>query len=224
MKVKKIQEIFNKVKAWLKNPIQHQVQSLSRRYYVIENFFFSNKYSLDFNGLIPCSQLKVKSEFSQKNATAYQAYGSHYFKSLLGHAISMEKKPEYFIDVGCGKGKQCIYAQKYFNFHTIIGIDFSKELIDIANQNLSNLNYTNINFIIADAIEWKLPDEYCFIFLYNPFNEVILEKFILHNINHFKKHGSIVCYANDICRKILINSGFEIIYRDHECNSIYKLN
>ena len=64
----------------------------------------------------------------------------------------------------------------------------------------------------------------CFIFLYNPFNEVILEKFILHNINHFKKHGSIVCYANDMYRKILINSGFEIIYRDHECNSIYKLN
>jgi SAM-dependent methyltransferase len=211
------------VRSWLKKPIQQQVQSFSRRYYVIENFFFTKKYSLDFDGLIPCSQLIVESGFSQINGGAYLAYGSHYFKSLLRQAISMEKKPKYFIDVGCGKGKQCIYAKKYFNFYKTIGIDFSKELIDIAKKNLSNLNYKNIDFIVADAIEWKLPDEYCFVFLYNPFNEVILEKFILNNINHFKNHGTIICYANDLYRKILINSGFEIIYRDHDHNSIYKL-
>ena len=129
----------------------------------------------------------------------------------------------HFIDIGCGKGKQCIYAKKYFNINSIVGIDFSKELIDIANQNLSNLNYKNINFFVADAIEWKLPDEYCIVFLYNPFNEVILEKFILNNFNHFKDHKSIVCYANDMHRKILTNFGFETTYRDHEHNSIYKL-
>jgi len=116
MKVKKIQEIFNKVKAWLKNPIQHQAQSLSRRYYVIENFFFSNKYSLDFNGLIPCSQLKVKSEFSKKNATAYQAYGSHYFKSLLGHAISMEKNQSTLLMLGVAKASNVSMHKNILTF------------------------------------------------------------------------------------------------------------
>ena len=219
----KISALYNKVRNWLKQPIQLQTQSLSRRYYVIENFFFKKRYFLDFDGLVPCTELIVESDFSQKNATAYQAYGSHYFKSLLRHAISMEKKPKYFIDVGCGKGQQCIYAKKYFNFQTVIGIDFSKELIDVANKNLSKLNYRDINFFVADAFEWKLPDEYCFVFLYNPFNEVILEKFISNNIDNFKKFGSIVCYANDVYKKPLRDSGFEILYRDHESNSIHKI-
>lgn len=223
VKMIKIKVLCNKIKVWLNNPIQLQIQSLSRRYYVIENFFFTKRYSLDFDGLIPCSELTIESDFSQKNATAYQAYGSHYFKSFLRHAISMEKKPKYFIDVGCGKGKQCIYAKKYFNFQTVIGIDFSKELIDIANKNLSKLEYKNIDLFVADAFEWKLPDAYCFVFLYNPFNEIILEKFISNNIDNFKNFGSIVCYANDVYKKPLRDYGFEILYRDHESNSIHKL-
>jgi SAM-dependent methyltransferase len=220
--MKNIKALLKKVKIWLQQPIQLQTQSLSRRYYVIENFLFKKKYSLDFDGLIPCSELVVESEFSKKNATAYEAYGSHYFKSLLRHAISMEKQPKYFIDVGCGKGKQCIYAKKYFNFEKVIGIDFSKELIDIAKKNLCHLNYENIDFFVADAVDWELPDEYCFVFLYNPFNDVILEKFIKKNIDHFKKNGSIVCYANDLYRKPLMDAGFEILYRDHDSNSIHK--
>ena len=223
MKIKEIKIFFYKVSDWLKKPIQQQVQSLSRRYYVIENFLISRKYNLDFNGLIPCSELAVDSDFSKKNATAYQAYGNHYFKSLLRHAISMEKKPRYFIDVGCGKGKQCIYAKKYFKFEKVIGIDFSNELIDIANRNLSNIKYKNVELFVADAKDWKLPNEYCFIFIYNPFNEVILNKFILNNIDNFKNNGSVVCYANDLYRKVFADFGFETIYRDHESNSIYKI-
>ena len=222
MKIIQIKTTLSKVRSWLKKPIQQQVQSFSRRYYVIEDLFFTRKYHLDFNGYIPCSELSVDSDFSKKNATAYQAYGSYYLKSLLRHAISMEKQPKYFIDVGCGKGKQCIYAIKYFNFETVIGIDFSRELIDIANQNVSNLNYENVELCVADAMEWKLPNEYCFIFFYNPFSEVILHNFILNNIDHFKNNGSVVCYAGDHYRKVLTDFGFDTIYRDHESNSIYK--
>lgn len=210
------------MQSWLKNPIQLQVQSFARRYYVFKNALFTKRYSLDFNGFIPCDELLVDSQFSQTNATAYQAYGSYYFKSLINFAISMSEKPKYFIDIGCGKGMQCIYAEKYFSFDRIIGIDFSKELIDIANQNLSNLKYSNIKFQLADAVKWKLPDERCMVFLYNPFNEIILERFIMGNIDNFIKYGSLICYANDIHRKTLINSGFETIYRDHESNSIHR--
>lgn len=223
IKMTRIHILYNKFKNWLKQPIQLQTQSLSRRYYVIENFFFKKRHSLDFDGLIPCTELIIESDFSKKNATAYEAYGNHYFKSLLRHAMSIEKQPKYFIDVGCGKGKQCIYAKKYFNFEQVIGIDFSKELIAVANKNLTKLNYRNIDLFVADALEWKLPNEYCLVFLYNPFNEIILEKFISNNIENFKNFGSIVCYANDLYKKPLRDFGFEILYRDHDSNSIHKL-
>lgn len=101
---------------------------------------------------------------------------------------------------------------------------FLKALIDIANQNLLNVKYTNIEFNVADAVNFKLPGEHCMVFLYNPFNEIILEKFIINNTNNFIKYGSLICYANDIHRKILTNFGFETIYRDHEHNSIYRLS
>lgn len=223
IKITKIKLFLWKVTQWLEKPTQQQIHSLLRRYYEVGNFLFTRKYKLEFDGIIPCSELFVESEYSKKNASAYQAYGSYYFKLLLNNAISLEKKPKYFIDVGCGKGKQCIYAHKYFKFESIIGIDFSKDLIDIANKNLSKLNYNTINFLVADALTWKLPNEYCFIFIYNPFNEVILNEFIKNNIDNFKNKGSVFCYANDLFRNVLIDNGFVVSYRDNQSNSIYKI-
>ena len=86
------------------------------------------------------------------------------------------------------------------------------------------LKKQNIEFNFADAVHLKLPEDHCIVFLYNQFNEIILEKFILNNLNNFEKHGSILCYANDIHRKVLIKFGFETIYRDHEHNSIHRLS
>ena len=223
MRSKQIADLFHKIQKWLNSPIQLQVQSFARRYYEFTNAYFCKKYSLDFNGFIPCGELAVDSYSSQANATAYQAYGSYYFKTLIGFAISMVEKPAYFVDIGCGKGKQCIYAEKYFGFDRIIGIDFSNELIDIANKNLFNLKYSNIEFQLADAADYKLPDKQCMVFLYNPFNEIILNKFVTNNIDNFTKLTSLIIYANDIHRKILTDFGFETIYRDHQNNSVFKV-
>lgn len=208
---------------WTGKPIEDKVQSLIRRYYRIQNYLFVKRFSLDFDGYIPANNLKVDSDFSRANATAYQAYGTYYFKSLVRQAVSTNIQPEYFIDIGCGKGKQCFHARKYFNFEKIIGIDFSNELIDTAVRNLSNTKYSNIGFSVADAIDWHLPEKRCLIFLYNPFNEVILESFIVNNIANIEKYKSIICYANDVHRNILSNFGLEIIYRDADNNSIYTV-
>lgn len=105
----------------------------------------------------------------------------------------------------------------------MIRIYFSNKLIDIANKNLSNLEYKNIDIFLADALEWKLPDAYNFVFLYNPFNHIILENFISNNIDNFKNFGLIVCYENYLYKKPLRDSGFEILYQDHDSNSIHKL-
>ena len=48
-------------------------------------------------------------------------------------------------------------------------------------------------------------------------------KDIRKDIDNFKNNGSVVCYANDLYRKVFSDFGFETIYRDHESNSIYKI-
>lgn len=50
--------------------------------------------------------------------------------------------------------------------------------------------------------------------MFNPFDDVILDKFIENNLNHFKTHDSIIAYANDIHRKSLARYGFETIFRN----------
>ena len=100
------------------------------------------------------------------------------------------------------------YVEEFGNIHG------SKMIVSTFHNNLLEKQYPNIEFRKPGE---EVPNLYAMYSLGLFYNED-------GNINHFKKHGSIVCYANDMYRKILINSGFEIIYRDHECNTIYKLN
>ena len=60
--------------------------------------------------------------------------------------------------------------------------------------------------------------------MFNPFDSVVLEKFILNNVEHFKKHNSVIAYANDIERLSLTKFGFETIFRNQTRKiSLYQL-
>ena len=52
------------------------------------------------------------------------------------------------------------------------------------------------------------------IFMFNPFDDVILNRFLEHNREHFRRYRSIVAYANDIHRHVLVRQGFNTVYRD----------
>ena len=203
-----------------KRPLDQKYYFIMRHFYKFSGYLFDKRHNLDFSGFIPCNTMSIESSSSVIHATAYQAWGIYNFIILVRSALILRPIPKYFIDIGCGKGRQCIYARKIFNFKNIIGIDFSEDLIKVCKSNQKNCAYKDIDFELADASTWVLPNEYCIVFLYNPFDEIILNKFILANIGNFKEHGSIICYANDIHRDVLRYFGFEIIYRDTEHNSV----
>ncbi len=52
------------------------------------------------------------------------------------------------IDIGCGLGRWCEIAAKYAT--TVVGIDYSEELIAIARSRASNIEY-NIEYIVGDV-------------------------------------------------------------------------
>jgi SAM-dependent methyltransferase len=181
------------------------------------------RHHLEFSGNIPNDQLKTEAEYSKLNAYAYEPYGNYLFYRLIKKVPNLSlDMPDYFIDIGCGKGKQCIYANKYFHFKKIIGIDFSPELIAIARKNSEKLGLNNFQFIHADASNWIIGNKKSIIFLYNPFNEIILEKFLKNNMTNFIRNKSYICYANDVHRSILLKLKFDLIYRDNY-SSIYQM-
>lgn len=70
-----------------------------------------------------------------------------------------------------------------FKFRSIIGIDFAEYPIQVCEKNIENIRKKSnkdlkISCECADATEYKLPNEGLFIFMANPFNHVMMEKFV----------------------------------------------
>ncbi|MCI5221767.1 MAG: hypothetical protein D3924_03595 [Candidatus Electrothrix sp. AR4] len=86
------------------------------------------------------------------------------------------------VDLGCGKAKALLVASE-FGFKEVRGVELSTCLYDIAKNNCSiykNKTKTNTEFkvIRSNVIDYKMNDDEDIFYLYNPFNEYILDKVI----------------------------------------------
>jgi SAM-dependent methyltransferase len=208
--------MLKKLRKWVRKPVQEQLETFGWHFYNLEHKFFTYSRSLDFEGYIPRELLIADSEFSLANATCFSSnFSNFYLKRLLQEAISTGIEFENFIDVGCGKGKQCFYAARYFKFKQVIGIDFSPPLIKIAQDNFRKMRCSNFNFHVADARSWELPNGNNIVMLNNPFNEVILKEFLVRNLKHFQKYPSLIAYTCDVHFNAMHEFGFEVLFRSH---------
>src|SRR5262249_1769176 len=82
-----------------------------------------------------------------------------------------------FIDLGSGKGATLLYASEY-PFRRIVGVEFARELHDIARRNIvayksSTQRCRVIEAIHADAAEFQFPSGPLVIFANNPFGPAV---------------------------------------------------
>jgi len=214
------------LKSYFLNTLYSLSESIKRRTFDLEDYLFEKKYGLDLSGIIKNNELVSENTKALKHATAYHAVWCRNLRELLMESSKYEIQFKAFIDIGSGKGKACFYAaqNKYLSFSEIIGIEFSLPLIHISEINKQIINSKNISFMHCDATQYRLPESPNVIFMFNPFDDVILEEFLRNNINHFRKHKSIVAYANDIHRKSIESLGFSMLFRNSARNiSIYRM-
>jgi SAM-dependent methyltransferase len=196
--------------------------ALRRKIYEFEDWLFERRYGLQLRGIIDNDDLTTESP-SKSNATFYQAVECRSLRELLREARKTGFKFDYFVDIGSGKGKACFYAHTRQIFPNVLGIEFSKPLIAIAEINSRSFDASGVVFLNADATQYALPDANCLVFMYNPFDEAGLERFISCNLKHFKTHDSVIAYANDIRRMALTRFGFETLYRSQTTKvSLYR--
>ncbi len=113
------------------------------------------------------------------------------------------------VDIGCGKGRVLLVAAEY-GFVEVKGIEFSPLLCSIAEKNIDKYKQktqskTPFQVINADAANYQFEDDEDVFFLYNPFDEVILQK-VLENITEsLQRHnGKIwIIYANAVHRELI---------------------
>jgi SAM-dependent methyltransferase len=100
------------------------------------------------------------------------------FDSALQH-VSVRPGEDVFVDFGSGKGRTILLAARH-PFRRVIGVEFSQQLHEVASENVRTAltadRSRDVELILADATQWKVPADATVLFFFNPFDGEILAK------------------------------------------------
>jgi ubiquinone/menaquinone biosynthesis C-methylase UbiE len=105
-----------------------------------------------------------------------------------------KKKINSILDLGCARGEWLYYIKKKTNIKNLIGVDYSRNLINDAKK---KLNYYNIKFYLGSAEKIKIKKKFDIIIasgLISYFDSV--DKFIKKSLIHLKKNGLFIILDN----------------------------
>ena len=119
----------------------------------------------------------------------------------------------HFLDLGSGKGRAiCVAAHQ--GFKMVTGLDFARDLCEAAKENLAitkqkipALEYKVIN---NDAFYFEIPDDVDCIFLFNPFDEIIMSA-VVNNIGTSLQNSPRkinIIYVNPLHKELFLKAGF----------------
>ncbi len=123
----------------------------------------------------------------------------------------------HIIDFGCGKGRVLAVAA-YYEFKKITGIEFAKELCEVARKNIipvqQKFPYQHFNVIHANAVDYKIEADTNVFFFFNPFDEVVMLAVVKNILQSLKENPreTYVVYINPVHKEIFMSAGFEQIF------------
>ena len=171
------------------------------------------KYGIHTTGADELKSLQKKG-IDITHATIYMPVSYELLDALFKQLKRSSSQPvHHFLDIGCGKGRTlCVAAHQGFN--KLTGIDFAKYLCDTAvkNLNITRKQFPSLDFDVInnDAFYFEIPDDVDCIFLFNPFDEIIMSgvvQNILNSLEAYPRNLSIL-YVNPLHKEYFINAGF----------------
>ena len=154
----------------------------------------------------------------KSKSSPYEALNYFILEILLENFCKLFPREKNLIDVGCGKGRVMVAAAHY-GFKNIIGVDFAKELCAAAERNINKIKTqfpgTTFNIYCKDMLNYLINADDKVFFLFNPFNNEIMEKFLEKIDRSVREHRRTIyfIYANPQQKEILIQNGFQEIFR-----------
>jgi SAM-dependent methyltransferase len=138
---------------------------------------FDACWGVDTNGIVPLYMLQIHSR-NDIHGVKYQASPPGLFSQLMA-AIKVAYNDFTFIDLGSGKGRVLLLASQ-LPFKRIIGIEFSRELMQIARANLTRCARvgSHIDLLWMDVEDYEFPTDQSVVYLYNPFDEKVMVRVI----------------------------------------------
>jgi 16S rRNA G966 N2-methylase RsmD len=187
----KMGEFFDSLRA---NGVRSTVDKIIQRvYYQIKGVDFSTENLHD---------LTLTGEFKE-HGTALVSTSKDFFKKVfedLEKILGKKIEKNIFLDYGSGKGGAIIQARN-IGFKQSIGIEFAKELHAVAEINIKRLGLKHVDSFYQDATTYLPPKDISVIYLFNPFDAVVMEK-VAQNIVLLKKdfkNDVYIIYGNPSC-------------------------
>lgn len=160
---------------------------------------FDASYGVDTSGVEPLWKFKIRS----RNARFGVRYQPTSEQELVDAVNFLNDDPQTltFIDLGCGKGRTLLVASK-LGFREIIGVEFARELVQIARANLTKMGVLNANVIHGDAADFPFPTSDFVLYLYNPFSHEVMRR-VIANLRKSHAKRAFVLYSDPQCADLL---------------------
>jgi SAM-dependent methyltransferase len=169
------------------------------------------RHGTETGGRFLADKLDLSSQ-DKSRTTGYEATSPYLFTTIMKQ-LPISHEEFVFIDIGSGKGRVLFLASRY-PFRRIIGVEFSEKLHATAEDNLARYlsrhqKCTEIDLVYADVSEYALPDINMVLYLFNPFDQITMNK-VMENVRKIAadaKRKIYLIYCNNKHSSIIEKSG-----------------
>src|SRR5271169_111000 len=153
---------------------------------------FDEKYGTDTGGIREIGSLDIVANAAAQSAVRYQPSDGQEVRSALD-GLNIDYREYSLIDFGSGKGRVVLVAAE-FPFKEVVGIEFSRELHEIASRNIERLppeavRAGGVRAVHGDAAAFAPPDSDLVCYLYNPFGPPVISRVARRLLAHHQRHG-----------------------------------
>jgi SAM-dependent methyltransferase len=158
------------------------------------------------SGLVAGRHLK-SGHAHERHATAYYGVAPSVFHKLMERWRQTRPAAEIgettFIDIGAGMGRAVLLASE-MPFRQVIGVELHPALVRVARRNVAvwrkaRRTKAPVRIVQADAVEYAFPPGPTVVFLFNPFDAVVMRRLLKRLARAFAgQPGALdVLYVND---------------------------
>jgi hypothetical protein len=178
---------------------------------------FDQRYDTNTRGIREIGSLDVNTSAAAQYAVRYEPSNAQLVWAALDR-LKIDHSRFIFIDFGSGKGRALLVAAE-FPFIEVLGIEFSRELHEIALENIARIppyiaRAGRILSIHSDAALFELPKSDIVCYFYNPFGPPIITAVAELLAAHHEDYGYriIIIYADPNHREVFERTGKFVVF------------
>ncbi len=172
----------------------------------VNDRIYDTRYGVDTSAMVDLKDLRGTGGKIHPGQR-YQSSSEAVFRRALD-GLAIRHQDFVFIDFGAGKGK-CVLIASSYAFRKIIGVEFSEELVAIAQWNITRYRSPrqkcrDLTMVKCDATEFAMPAEPSVYYFYNPFPAPLMRA-VGNNIRRsLEKHSRpvFIIYYNAVWREV----------------------